>query len=219
MTCLNPEVDRREWPFVHPVIFETNEYQFAVEFRHLQNTESDRHKPRVLHQLKSVGEGFKFYKTGTHTGILVGSIDFMNSPGKFKFSFEYRNEEGELKKDSFEMYVASPKLDTKNDLYQIISLINEEYENYVFDYLTLTFSSFSTTRAEKNNSIIWLSIFKDVIDNYFKNVRFVMTRLTTEACAMSTTPVRKRYAGGVSVRKSDTAILVQMQTSSGTAMN
>lgn len=176
MTCLNPEVERREWPFVHPVIFETNEYQFAVEFRHLQNTESDRHKPRVLHQLKSVGEGFKFYKTGTHTGILVGSIDFMNSPGKFKFSFEYRNEEGELKKDSFEMYVASPKLDTKNDLYQIISLINEEYENYVFDYLTLTFSSFSTTRAEKNNSIIWLSIFKDVIDNYFKNVRFVMTR-------------------------------------------
>lgn len=176
MSIINSEVNRNIWAQLHPVIFETSEYQFAVEFKHLENTDSDRHKPRVIHQLKSVGEGFKFYKTGTYTGILVGSIDFMNSPGKFKFSFEYRKEEDSLHEDCLELFVASPKLDTKNDLHQIISLINDEYENYVFDYLTLTFSSFSTTRAEQNNSIVWLSIFKDVIEDYFKSVRFIMSR-------------------------------------------
>ena len=48
----------------------------------------------------------------------------MNSPGKFKFSFEYRKEEDSLHEDCLELFVASPKLDTKNDLHQIISLMN-----------------------------------------------------------------------------------------------
>ena len=84
------------------------------------------------------------------------------------------------------MYVASPKLDTKNDLRQITALINQEYENYVFDYLTLTFSSFSLVRAERNNSIIWLSIFRSVVDDYFKSVRFIMSRPNNK-------PMRKTY--------------------------
>lgn len=82
--------------------------------------------------------------------------------------------------------MASPKLDTKNDLQQIMALVNQEYENYVFDYLTLTFSSFALQRTEKNNHIIWLSIFKSVVDDYFKNVRFVMSRPNNK-------PVRKTY--------------------------
>lgn len=71
--------------------------------------------------------------------------------------------------------MASPKLDTKSDLQKITSLINEEYENYVFDYLTLTFSSFSLKRSERNNSIIWLSIFKTVVDEYFRGVRYIIS--------------------------------------------
>ena len=67
-----------------------------------------------------------------------------------------------------------------------MALVNQEYENYVFDYLTLTFSSFALQRTEKNNHIIWLSIFKSVVDDYFKNVRFVMSRPNNK-------PVRKTY--------------------------
>lgn len=183
---LNPEVGQSEWKEHHPVLFETCEYQFAVEFRHLHDTADEKHRPRVRHRMKAVGENFKFYPNGSHSGILVGSIDFLNSPGKFAFAFEYRDEQNSIQSGQMEMYVASPKLDTKNDLRQITALINQEYENYVFDYLTLTFSSFSLVRAERNNSIIWLSIFRSVVDDYFKSVRFIMSRPNNK-------PMRKTY--------------------------
>lgn len=183
---VNPDVLQSEWNEKHPVLFETCEYQFAVEFNHLHDTNDYKHFPKIIHPLKTVSEGFKFYPNGEHSGILVGSIDFLNSPGKFRFSFEYRNED-ELKIcDYLELYVASPKLDTKNDLLQITELINQEYENYVFDYLTLTFSSFSLVRTERNNNIIWLSIFKSVVDEYFRSVRFIMSRPNNK-------PVRNVY--------------------------
>ena len=183
---LNPEVRQTEWKERHPVLFETCEYQFAVEFQHLHDTADEKHRPRVHHRMKTVGENFKFYPNGKHSGILVGAIDFLNSPGKFAFAFEYRDEQDSVQSGLMEMYVASPKLDTKNDLRQITALINQEYENYVFDYLTLTFSSFSLVRAERNNSIIWSSIFRSVVDDYFKSVRFIMSRPNNK-------PVRKTY--------------------------
>lgn len=183
---LNPEVRQTEWKERHPVLFETCEYQFAVEFQHLHDTADEKHRPRVHHRMKTVGENFKFYPNGKHSGILVGAIDFLNSPGKFAFAFEYRDEQDSIQSGLMELYVASPKLDTKNDLRQITALINQEYENYVFDYLTLTFSSFSLVRAERNNSIIWLSIFRSVVDDYFKSVRFIMSRPNNK-------PVRKTY--------------------------
>ena len=183
---LNPEVVQTEWKERHPVLFETCEYQFAVEFQHLHDTADEKHRPRVHHRMKTVGENFKFYPNGKHSGILVGAIDFLNSPGKFAFAFEYRDEQDSLQSGLMEMYVASPKLDTKDGLRQITALINQEYENYVFDYLTLTFSSFSLVRAERNNSIIWLSIFRSVVDDYFKSVRFIMSRPNNK-------PVRKTY--------------------------
>jgi len=183
---MNPEVLQTEWREKHPVLFETCEYQFAVEFNHLHDTSDNKHLPKVKHLMKSVGDGFKFYPNGNHSGILVGSIDFLNSPGKFSFAFEYRDEDNRMSNEQIEMYVASPKLDTKNDLQQIIALINQEYENYVFDYLTLTFSSFSLVRAERNNNIIWLSIFKNVVDEYFRSVKFIMSRPNNK-------PVRKVY--------------------------
>ena len=133
-----------------------------------------------------VGENFKFYRNGDDSGILVGDIDFLKSPGKFSFAFDYWDAEEMLHHEQMELYVASPKLDTKNDLQQIMALVNQEYENYVFDYLTLTFSSFALQRTEKNNHIIWLSIFKSVVEDYFKNVRFVMSRPNNK-------PIRKTY--------------------------
>ena len=183
---LNREVPQTEWREKHPVLFETCEYQFAVEFKQLHNTSDEKHRPKVRHKLKTVGENFKFYPNGKNTGILVGAIDFLNSPGKFAFTFEYRDESNNIITQQLELYVASPKLDTKNDLKQIISLINEEYENYVFDYLTLTFSSFSLVRTERNNNIIWLSIFRGVVDDYFKSVRYIMSRPNNK-------PVKKTY--------------------------
>ena len=180
------EVPRTEWPQLWPVLFETCKYQFAVEFKQGLDTSIEKHEPRVRHQLKEVGESFRFYPNGDGAGILVGDIDFLNCPGKFSFAFDYWDAEEMLHHEQMELYVASPKLDTKNDLQQIMALVNQEYENYVFDYLTLTFSSFALQRSEKNNHIIWLSIFKCVVDEYFKNVRFVMAKPNNK-------PIRKSY--------------------------
>lgn len=174
------------WTHLWPVLFETCEYQFAIEFFDVYDTEDKRRYPSVRHQVKSVGESFRFYPSNTNSGILVGKIDFLNSPGKFLFAFDYRDKDNLLHQESMELYVASPKLDTMNDLKQITALINQEYENYVFDYLTLTFSSFAIERKEKNNSIIWLSIFKSVVDSYFSNVKFVMSRPNNK-------PIRRTY--------------------------
>lgn len=113
---LNPEVSAEEWLNRHPVVFETCEYQFAVEFRNIWDTSDAKRLPKVRHQIKTVGESFKFYPNGKYSGILVGSIGFLNSPGKFSFAFEYRDGTGQMVKQSFELYVASPKLDTKSDL-------------------------------------------------------------------------------------------------------
>lgn len=175
-----------EWPQLWPVLFETCKYQFAVEFKQGLDLSIEKHYPRVRHQLKCIGENFKFYPSSPDSGILVGDIDFLNSPGMFSFAFDYWDSEGFLHHENVKLYVASPKLDTKNDLKQIMALINQEYENYVFDYLTLTFNSFALQRTVKNNHIIWLSIFKSVVDDYFRNVRFIMSRPNNR-------PVRKAY--------------------------
>ena len=175
-----------EWPQLWPVLFETCKYQFAVEFKQGLDISIEKQYPHVRHQLKSIGENFKFYSSSSDSGILVGDIDFLNFPGKFSFAFDYWDADGLLHHEKLELYVASPKLDTKNDLQQIMALINQEYENYIYDYLTLTFSSFALQRSVKNNHIIWLSIFRSVVDEYFRNVRFVMSRPNNK-------PVRKTY--------------------------
>lgn len=175
-----------EWPQLWPVLFETCKYQFAVEFKQGLDISVEKHYPHVRHQLKCIGENFKFYPSSTNSGIHVGDIDFLNSPGMFSFAFDYWDSEGFLHHENLRMYVASPKLDTKNDLKKIMALINQEYENYVYDYLTLTFNSFALQRTVKNNHIIWLSIFKGVVDDYFRNVRFIMSRPNNR-------PVRKTY--------------------------
>ena len=178
---LNVENGRLEktetWEAQRPVVFETRIYQFTIELKNLYGTE-----PKVIHQLKSVSDGFKFTpfdkndKGKYSKGILVGSIDFLNSPGRFHLGFEYMDGDGRLHDEFLEFDVVSPKLDTKNDLERINSLINEEYENYVFEYLTLTFSSLHIKRKESRSDIIWLSIFQSVIEKYFAAVKYIISR-------------------------------------------
>ena len=86
-----------------PVLFETCEYQFAVEFKELFDTSNEKCRPHVRHQLKTIGDRFKFYPTSPHSGILVGSIDFLNSPGKFNFAFDVVDELGKTKPEKLAM--------------------------------------------------------------------------------------------------------------------
>ena len=109
----------REWQNLPPVMFETEVYHFFVEFTcPLLDT------PSINHPKREIEECFDYYK-----GMLTGSINFLNNPGTFVFSFSYVKQDGRHITDSLSFEVVSPKLDTKEDLNNIKRLINAEYEN------------------------------------------------------------------------------------------
>lgn len=171
-TRLVPHGAGKEWEGLPPVMFETEVYHFFVEFTcPLLGT------PSVNHPKREIAECFEYYK-----GMLTGSINFLNNPGTFVLSFSYVKQDGSHITDSLTFEVVSPKLDTKQDLINIKRLINAEYENYVYEYLTLTFQSHAIDRSGKDdNEIIWLSIFQQIVEPYFQACRFIMKHANKRA--------------------------------------
>ena len=167
----------QEWQGLPPIMFETEVYHFFIEFH-----SSLLGTPTINHPKREIVECFDYYK-----GMLTGSINFINNPGTFVLSFSYVRHDGSHVTDSITLEVVSPKLDTKQDLTNIKQLINAEYENYVYEYLTLTFQSHSIDRNDKDeNQIIWLSIFQQIVEPYFLACRFIMQHANMRA--------RKQYA-------------------------
>lgn len=72
------------------------------------------------------------------------------------------------------MEVVSPKLDTKHDLLEIKRLIEQEYENYVYQYLTLTYQNQSIQRKDRSEDDVWMSIFQQIVEKYVKAVRYII---------------------------------------------
>jgi len=176
-TRLVPHGAGKEWEGLPPVMFETEVYHFFVEFTcPLLGT------PSIYHPKREIVECFEYYK-----GMLTGSINFLNNPGTFVLSFSYVKQDGSHITDTLTFEVVSPKLDTKQDLNNIKRLINAEYENYVYEYLTLTFQTHAIDRSGKDdNEIIWLSIFQQIVEPYFQACRFIMKHANKRA--------QKRYA-------------------------
>lgn len=163
-------VDQSSWDALPPVFFETNSYSFTIFFENLQAGT----KPRIIHPDKRVSEMFNVQQIG-NKAFLNGSIDFMNQPGRFDFKFSYTPQSGKEQIAEISFDVVSPKLDIKNDLNIIIQQIRAEYDDIVFRYLTLTSQQFEEGR-EANNYIIWLAVFKDIIDGYLNSVRYILHR-------------------------------------------
>ncbi|MBR7083738.1 MAG: extracellular solute-binding protein [Oscillospiraceae bacterium] len=90
-----------------------------------------------------------------------------------KFAYTPANGQERMAEINFD--VVSPKLDTKNDLKIIIQQIRAEYDDIVFRYLTLTYQQFAEGR-EANNDIIWLAVFKNIIEGYINSVRYIIHR-------------------------------------------
>ena len=98
-------------------------------------------------------------------------MDFLNEPGVFKLDFTY-DKNGKTH-DSFVTFdVVSPKLDTKGDYKTLLSEVNEEYENVIYRYLSITVQQFS--RGRVNNDSTWMSAFQGVVDDYVKNVKRII---------------------------------------------
>lgn len=163
-------VENSAWEALPPVFFETNKYSFTLFFENLHAGTT----PRIIHPDKRVSEMFNVQQIG-NKAFLNGAIDFLNQPGRFVFKFAYTPENGKERISEISFDVVSPKLDIKNDLNIIIQQIRAEYNDIVFRYLTLTSQQFSEGR-EANNYIIWLAVFKDIIDGYLNSVRYILHR-------------------------------------------
>ena len=130
-------------------------------------------EPRIIHPNKEVEQMFNCVHLATGEYLINSNIDFLNQPGHFALEFAYKNASGKHIRHKVEFDVLSPKLDTKHDLDMIIQQIRQEYGDLVFRYLTLTFQQFEMGR-EANNELIWLSVFKQIVDNYIQAVRFIL---------------------------------------------
>ena len=168
--CLNvSENDAKDWKDLPPVMFETGGiYHFHIKLSNVKG------KARIIHPLKDVTDCFEYVDTGNYTGLLTGMINFLNQLGSFVLRFEYTDKDGRHHDESLTMEVVSPKLDTKHDLLEIKRLIEQEYENYVYQYLTLTYQNQSIKRKDRSEDDVWMSIFQQIVEKYVKAVRYII---------------------------------------------
>lgn len=165
---LSEEIPSTEWKHQRPVFFETNDYSISIRFNYLDSGK----EPQIIHADKSVENMFNYIAID-NGGILNSTLHFLNEPGKFNLSIAYYPVGGSLKTSTFGFDIVSPKLDTKKDLDIIIKDIKAEYDDLVFRYLTLTVREYSLGR-EANNDLIWLSIFKQIIERYINALRYIL---------------------------------------------
>lgn len=164
------DVQQQDMATTRPVFFETNNYNFSLYFQNIKEGTT----PQIIHPDKSIADMFNHFSDKGKV-ILTGAINFLNEPGRFCLRYTYTSTDNVIHQDCIEFDVVSPKLDTKDDLKQIIQCIYNEYEAHVFRYLSLTFQQFSKGR-EVNNELIWLSIFKEIIDGYLHAVHYILNR-------------------------------------------
>ena len=160
-------VPESEWEQTRPVFFETQKYNLTITFFDAKT------EPQIIHPNKEVEAMFNSVKTASNEYIVNGGLDFLNQPGHFSMEFAYTNTANENIRHKIEFDVLSPKLDTKNDLNIIIRQLKTDFGNLVFRYLTLTFQQYQMGREVKNE-LIWLAVFKQIVDNYVRAVRFVI---------------------------------------------
>jgi len=166
--ALSEIIPQESWGAMRPVFFETNDYSISIRFNHLAAGK----EPRIMHPDKDVEAMFNYIPL-EGGGILGSTLHFLNEPGRFDLTFAYENEDGSARTAALGFDVVSPKLDTKKDLNTIIQDIKAEYDDLVFRYLTLTVREYSLGK-EANNDLIWLSIFKQIIEKYIVAVRYIL---------------------------------------------
>ena len=159
----------KAWDKIWPVIFETCKYQVRLLFHGVDKDSV----PEICHVRKDIEDSFFLDEdlNGGEEKSLTGDLDFLNEPGVFKLDFSYQK--NGIRKESYVTFdVVSPKLDTKNDYKSLLREVNEEYENVIYRYLSITLQQFS--RGRINTDATWMAAFQSVVDDYVKNVKRVI---------------------------------------------
>lgn len=157
------------WDNQYPVVFETCKYQIRLLF-HGVDVDAE---PIVRHVRKDIEDCF-FYDEGIKDKgekSLTGELDFLNEPGLFKLEFAYQK--GGKQKEAYVTFeIVSPKLDTKNDYKSLLREVNEEYENVIYRYLSISLQQFC--RGRLNTDATWMTAFQSIVDDYLKNIHRVI---------------------------------------------
>ena len=164
----------KKWNHLWPVFFETCKYQIRIQF-HEVDADS---KPEVRHVRKDVEDSFFLDEEhDKKEKSLTGELDFLNEPGVFRLEFCYQK--GGKRRDAYICFdVVSPKLDTKNDYASLLREVNDEYQDVIYRYLSITIQQFS--RGHLNNDATWMQAFQSIVDNYTKNVKLVIQNPHTQ---------------------------------------
>lgn len=163
------EPDNHEWINQVPVFYETATYNISIYFTNVKGA------PRILHKLKEVTDLFSAIKVGDHKWLLSAPLSFVNEPGMFDLTFRYKPNDSAERTDTFSFRVVSPKLDTKDDYNHILAEINAQYNEIIYQYLTLTLQNLQRG-GKSNNDVIWLSIFRNIAKDYEKWVRYIVNK-------------------------------------------
>lgn len=163
------EGNTHEWVGLPPVFYETAVYNVSIYFTDVETA------PCVLHKLKEVTELFNVLKVGEKKWLLSAPLSFLNEPGIFELAFKYKPTDKSERRDSFSFRVVSPKLDTKDDYNHILAEINAQYNEIIYQYLTLTLQNLQRG-GKSNNDVVWLSIFRNIAKDYEKWVRYIVNR-------------------------------------------
>ncbi len=158
-----------KWLGLPPVFYETAVYNISIQ---LDNIEGE---PIVLHKLKEVTGLFTKFQLDKNRWLLTAPLNFVNEPGIFELTFRYSPVGKAPRTDTFTFRVVSPKLDTKDDYNHILAEINAQYNEIIYQYLTLTLQNLQRG-GRSNNDVVWLSIFRNIVGAYVKAVTYIVNR-------------------------------------------
>lgn len=143
-----------------PVFFETK-YFFRGSF--------DKDAPKkvknitVINRLASVGDSFDF-----EDNILVGRLDFINEPGRFKLELKIDFENDTCQRVTFEFVVVSVKMNIMRDYDAILKTIEEARPHIAQSFLGKSFWGAALDGENKDDNKTWYQILSDVF-NYYVN--------------------------------------------------
>lgn len=164
-----PNCDK--WKELPPVFYETAKYNVSIRLKDVAG------EPHVLHKLKEVTESFTTLPINKEKTdwLLSAQLSFVNEPGIFELKFKYQPIGEAERTDSFTFRVVSPKLDTKDDYNHILADINVQYNEIIYQYLTLTLQNLQRG-GRSDNDVVWLSIFREVVAGYVRAVTYIVNR-------------------------------------------
>lgn len=143
-----------------PAFYETR-YTVRCDFS------ADVRDVRVVHKLASVTDLFNF-----DGRTLVGTLDFINTPGRFRFEMEWTR--GEARESAaFEWIVASEKLDVVHDYREIVETIEKKTPGLVRAFLAKSRGTAGLKHGGKTNDEIWADIFSEISELYVKACEWI----------------------------------------------